>query len=295
MTSAATADDAVPSPWRVAVGVGLAVLAVSAAAIFIRLAQAPALALAFWRNVAAAGLLLPVLVVTRSRLPRGRAWGPTLASAVALACHFGLWIASLDHTSVAASVVLVCTQPIFVTFLAWLFLKERTSPLGVVGILLAVAGTTVIGADSSFGASASFGNVLAIGGAVAVALYVLLGRSLRSTGEVGLWAYAVVVYGVAGALLGIVCLAVDVPLSGYSAETWAWIGAVALGPQILGHTLFNWALRYVKASVLSSTILIEPLISTLLAWAILVEVPGPLTLAGGVVVLTGVALVIRGR
>jgi drug/metabolite transporter (DMT)-like permease len=274
--------------------VGIAVLAVSASAIFIRLADAPALAVAFWRNAMAVAVLLPVALLRREAFPQGRALLLAVAAGLALALHFGLWITSLEHTSVAASVVLVCTQPIFVALLARLFLKEHTSAAGLLGIGVAFFGAALIALDATVFASAPLGNALALGGALMVALYVLLGRRVRSEG-VAVLPYAVVVY--ATACVGLLPTAMysGAPLWGYDERTWLWLLAIAVGPQILGHTIFNWALRYMKAALLSGTILLEPVVSTLLAWWILAERPGSQTLAGGLVVLGGLALLLRGR
>ncbi len=273
--------------------VAVGVLAVSAAAIFIRLAEAPALAVAVWRNALGALVLLPVALYWREAFPRGRALRIGVASGVALGAHFGFWISSLDYTSVAASVVLVCTQPVFVAILAYLLFRERTSPLSFFGILVALAGTAVIASDGSVGSATFFGNTLAVIGAVAVAAYVLIGRSLRTTG-VGVLPYSIVVYASAAATLVPAALYGGVPLWGYSGETWFWLWVVTLGPQILGHTVLNWALRYVEASIISGTILAEPVVSALLAWLILSERPGLATLLGGAVVLAGLFLLLRG-
>jgi drug/metabolite transporter (DMT)-like permease len=210
-----------------------------------------------------------------------------------LGAHFGLWISSLDYTSVAASVVLVCTQPVFVAILAYLVFGERTSPLSFLGILVALAGTVVVASDDSVGSTTFFGNALALSGAVMVAVYVLIGRSLRTMG-IGVLPYSIVVYASASATLAPATLYAGAPLWGYSGETWFWLFAVTLGPQILGHTVFNWALRYVDASVISGTILAEPVISALLAWLVLSEKPGFNTLLGGAVVLIGLFLLLRG-
>jgi drug/metabolite transporter (DMT)-like permease len=269
------------------------VLAVSAAAIFIRLADAPALAIAFWRCALGAALLLPPALIRRERFPRGKTLYIGLASGVALGAHFGFWISSLDYTSVAASVVLVSTQPIFVAILAYLLFGERTSPLSFIGILVALAGTAVIAGDGSVGSAAIFGNMLALVGAVTVAVYVLIGRSSR-TGGIGVLPYSIVVYSAAALTLLGAALLLDARLWGYSGETWFWLGAITLGPQIMGHTAFNWALRYVEASIISGTILAEPVVSALLAWLILSERPGLPTIVGGAVVLTGLFLLLRG-
>jgi drug/metabolite transporter (DMT)-like permease len=274
--------------------VAVGVLAVSAAAIFIRLAEAPAIAVAFWRCALGAALLLPPALVRGDRFPRGRDLWVGIASGIALGAHFGFWISSLDHTSVAASVVLVSTQPVFVAILAYLIFGERTSPLSFAGILAALVGTAIIAGDDTVGSAALLGNALALAGAVTVAVYVLIGRYSR-TGGIGVLPYSVVVYSAAALALLPVALVLDVRLWGYSGETWFWLWAITLGPQLMGHTVFNWALRYVEASVISGTILAEPVISSLLAWLILSETPGLPTILGGCVVLFGLLLLLRGR
>ena len=269
------------------------VLAVSAAAIFIRLAEAPAVAVAFWRCALGAAILVPPAILRREKFPRGRTLYVGMASGVALGAHFGFWISSLDYTSVAASVVLVSTQPVFVAILAYLLFGERTSPLSFAGILVALAGTAVIAGDGSVGSAAIFGNVLALVGAVTVAVYVLIGRSSR-TGGVGVLPYSIVVYSAAAITLLSAALLSGTRLWGYTAETWFWLGAITLGPQIMGHTVFNWALRYIEASIISGTILAEPVVSALLAWLILAEKPGLPTILGGAVVLAGLFMLLRG-
>ena len=275
--------------------VAVGVLAVSAAAIFIRLAEAPAIALAFWRCALGAAVLVPPAIVRRDRFPRGRELYVGVASGVALGAHFGFWISSLDYTSVAASVVLVSTQPVFVAILAYLLFGERTSPLSFAGILVALAGTAIIAVDGTVGSAALLGNALALVGAVTVAIYVLIGRSSRTTGGIGVLPYSIVVYSAAALTLLAAAIPFEVRLWGYSGETWFWIWAITLGPQIMGHTVFNWALRYVEASIISGTILAEPVVSALLAWLILSETPGVLTILGGAVVLAGLFFLLSGR
>ncbi|MDQ3863973.1 MAG: DMT family transporter, partial [Actinomycetota bacterium] len=208
--------------------------------------------------------------------------------------HFGFWISSLDYTSVAASVVLVSTQPVFVAVLAYLLFGERTSALSFLGIVVAIAGTAVIAFDRTVGSAAVFGNMLALAGAITVAVYVLIGRSSRTRG-VGALPYSIVVYSAAAATLVPVALVLGVRLWGYSGETWFWLAAITAGPQLMGHTVFNWALRYVEASIVSGTILAEPVVAALLAWLVLSERPGLLTIVGGAVVLAGLYLLLKGR
>ena len=270
------------------------VLAVGAAAIFIRLADAPALGIAFWRCALGVLALLPLAALRREKVPEGRDLGTGAVAGIALGAHFGTWIASLDYTSVAASVVLVSTTPIFVAVAAYLLFGERTSVVSFVGIALAIAGTTAIaGGGPGSDTAALLGNVLALAGAIAMAVYVLIGRSLR-TGGVGALPYSIVGYSAAALALLPVALLSGVQLWGYSATTWFWLFVVTLGPQLLGHTVLNWALEYVRASIVSGAILAEPVIAALLAWLILSERPALATLLGGLVVLAGLYLLLRG-
>ena len=270
------------------------VLAVGAAAIFIRLADAPALGIAFWRCALGVSALVPLAVLRREGMPKGRDLRVGAVAGIALGAHFGTWIASLDYTSVAASVVLVSTTPIFVAVGAYLLFGERTSIVSFVGIMLAIAGTAVIaGGGPGSGNAAFFGNVLALAGAVAMGVYVLIGRSLR-TGGVGTLPYSIVGYSAAALALLPVALLSGAQLWGYSATTWFWLFVITLGPQLLGHTVLNWALEYVRASIVSGAILAEPVIAAVLAWLVLSEMPGLATLLGGIVVLAGLYLLLRG-
>lgn len=270
------------------------VLAVSAAAIFIRLADAPAVAVAFWRSVLGVLVLIPIAVARREKLPELRGLGWLVLSGVLLGAHFGFWISSLDYTSVAASVVLVCTAPVFVAILAYLTLGERTSLVSFAGILVAVAGAVLIAGDRSVGSAALYGNALALIGAVTIAVHLLIGRRAR-TGGLGVLPYSIVVYSAAALTLLPVAIISGDRLWGYSGETWFWLFAITLGPQLMGHTVFNWALRYVEASVISGTVLVEPVVSALLAWLILSERPGLATALGGAIVIIGLYLLLSGR
>ena len=274
----------------------MGVLAVSSAAVMIRVAGAPALAVAFWRCALGVAILLPSALIRRDRFPRGRTLYVGIASGVALGAHFGFWISSLDYTSVAASVVLVSNTPVFVAILAYLLFGEKTTPVSFAGILVALGGTAVISQDGSVGSAALFGNALAIVGALTFTVYVLVGRSQRSAAEpVGVLPYSIVLYSAAALTLLPAALLSGDRLWGYSGETWFWLAAITVGPQIMGHTVFNWALRYVEASVISGTVLAEPVVASLLAWLVLSEKPGIATVLGGAIVLVGIFLLLRGR
>ncbi len=271
----------------------VAVAAVSSAAIIIRLTDAPAISVAFWRCALGVLFLAPAAFFRREGFSRGRNMYIAAASGVALGAHFGFWVSSLDYTSVAASVVLVTSAPIFVAFLSYVFLGERTPRLSFLGILVALVGTVAIAADDSVGSAALFGNMLALAGAATFAVYVLTGRFSR-TGGVGFLGYSIVAYTAGAATLLPVAVFSGADLWGYSAETWFWLFMLTLGPQILGHTVMNWALAYLDASIISGAVLAEPVVSAILAWLILAETPGKPTILGGVVVLFGLFLLLRG-
>jgi drug/metabolite transporter (DMT)-like permease len=282
------------APWVFLV---IGVLATSSASTFIRLAQqeVPSLAVAAWRLTFASAMLLPF--TSRSvrdawrRLSVGD-WGLLFLSGLALAIHFYTWITSLAMTSVAASVVLVSTNPLFVVLLSRLLFKESLRAGTITGILIAIAGCAIIGLEGlGQGTHQLQGDVLAIGGALAVAIYLLVGRKLRP--NLSLVAYVLPVYGSAAVILMAFALATRTALTGYAAQNWLWLVLVALFPQLIGHSSFNWALRHVSPTHVSLVVLAEPIGSTLLAWLILGEPATLITLAGGIVILAGIALAVR--
>ncbi|WP_426964281.1 DMT family transporter [Haloparvum alkalitolerans] len=283
------------------VGVGAAVLAISTGAILVRLSEAPSSVAAFYRVLFTTLPLLPVALWRyredfRRLTPRDL--GFAVLSGVALAIHFAAWFESLSWTSVAASVTIVQAQPVFVAAGAWLFLQETVTRRMTVGIAVAVCGVVVMSLGDFLGgvlvgAAPLYGNALALLGAVTAAGYVLAGRSLRA--RVSLVPYVVVVYAVCSvALLGVV-LAGGHSLTGYPMDEWAIFAGLALGPGLFGHTVINWALGHLESSVVSVSMLGEPVGATLLALVILAEVPTGYTVAGGTVVLVGILLTAQGR
>ncbi len=280
---------------RLVAGLVLGVFAVSWAAIFIRLAEAPALSVAAYRlglsAVPVGALALARRRAELARLRRGE-WLLLGGSGAALALHFATWIASLGRTTVASSVALVTTQPIWVALFSALVLREPISRQGVVAVLVATAGgITIAGADITLSGEALLGDVLALVGALCAAVYFVVGRRVRPA--MSLAGYIGVVYSVAAVLLLLAAVGARAPLGGFSARTWTMLALLALVPQLLGHSALNWALRYLSAPFVSVTILGEPVISTLLAIPILGEWPGPVRLLGGAVTLAGVYLAVR--
>jgi len=286
----AWADERVP-PMA---ALGVAVAAVSTAAILVRWSAAAASVVAFYRVLFTLALVAPFALGSRRgefrRLSRRDA-AAAIVAGVALAVHFAAWFESLAWTSVAASTTLVQTQPIFVALGAYLLLGEVIDRRIVVGIGATVAGAVAMAladpsASVAVGGDASVGNALAVLGAATGAVYFLAGRSIRQ--RVSLFPYVTVVYATCAATLLGVVLVRGHPLVGYPPREWLLFLGLAVGPGVLGHTVVNWALEHVRSTVVSVTLLGEPVGATLLAAALLGEVPAPLTLVGGAIVLAGI-------
>jgi drug/metabolite transporter (DMT)-like permease len=284
-----------------------AILAVSTAAIFIRYAQAqaPSLVIAAYRLTMASLVLLPIAVTRqRAELKRLGRVDLTLAllSGFFLALHFAAWITSLELTTVASSVVFVTTTPLWVALLTPLVLKEPLTRPVLVGMGLALTGGIVVGLSDScswsqagllcpslgefLGGKAFLGDLLALFGAWMAAGYLLIGRRLRA--GMSLMAYIFVVYSAAAVILvGIMFLSGQKPF-GYPPQTYLWLTLLALVPQLLGHSTFNWALGYLPAAFVSITLLGEPIGSTILAYFLLSEIPSSIKIAGAVLILAGI-------
>jgi drug/metabolite transporter (DMT)-like permease len=282
----------------------VAILAISTSAILIRLSGAPSGVKAFYRVAITTALVAPVAAVRhRAEFARlsVRDYGLATLSGLALALHFASWFLSVELTSVAASVTLVQSQPLFVAIGAWALLDERIGPRKLAGIGIALAGMVVMSVgDLLAGAALAgpaplLGDALAVVGAACAAGYVLAGRSLRQ--RVSLLPYVTVVYVVCSVALLALALARGgiAALGPYPAREWLLFLAMALGPGIFGHTVINWALAHVESSVVSVTLLGEPVLSTLLALVVLAEAPSAITVAGGAVVLGGIYLTSRAR
>ena len=278
------------------------VVAISTSPILIRLAAVPALALAFWRCLAGAAVLAPFARRGRAgRLARGDL-ALLGAAGVFLAAHFALWNASLGLTSVGAATTLVSCTPLFVGIGAR-FLGEAPGRRTWAGIALATVGAVVIGVSDALagpvagaqatGASGLLGDVLAFAGAAAVAVYLLIGRVMRQRLPVS--TYAASVYGTAAAVLLPACLLTGSSLGGYAAGSWLAVAGVVIGPQLLGHTVFNSLLTSVSATVVSVVLLIEPVGATALAWLLFHELPAAGFWVGAPLVLAGSWLAIIGE
>jgi len=271
------------------------VLAMAWASILIRWAAAPPLVVGAGRMTAATLILAPLAwpraAAEWHRLSR-RDWLLLGAAGVALGLHFASWIASLGMTSVASSVVLVSATPLFVAIATPFVLHERVPPALVLSMILAVVGSSIIGlADAQTVAGALTGDLLALTGALMASVYMLVGRRLRR--KLSLLAYIWPIYGLAALVLLVGCALAGQPLLGYSPRVYGLLVLLALGPQIVGHSSANWALRYLSPTFVTVAILGEPLGATVLALLLLGERPPSTLLVGGGILLLGIGLAIR--
>jgi drug/metabolite transporter (DMT)-like permease len=282
-------------PLLVPVALTVAVLAVSSSAPLIAFAAAPALAVAFWRNGLAAVALTPLTLGPRRRelfgVRRREALFCVLAG-TALAAHFGTWMPSVQLGSVATATALVATQPVWQGLIAAVQ-GRRPSATGWAGIGLAVAGAAwATGADVGVSAQAVLADALALAGGVFAAVYTALGERARA--RLSTTTYTWICYGSCAVLLLGLCLAAGIPLGGYDRQTWAAILAIVAGAQLLGHSMFNYALRRTSATTVSVLILLEVPGAALLAWAWLGQQPRAAALPGLTLLLAGVAVVVLG-
>jgi len=269
---------------RVVVVLGFAVLGISSSAVLIRGMDMGPIAIAAWRTLGSAILLSPGIYLGRSQIGRAEMTGIVLAG-FALALHFPLWFASLDYTPILRSTVLVALVPIWTGLLEWVFDQERPPPRFWLGVGLAVPGVGILSGADGWEAGTLFGDALAVAGGMAWAIYLMFGRRVRQTVQITTY-------------MGLVCLVAAVflfpvawltePLVGFGSKTWVLLLAAILAPQLMGHQGSSYALRYLPASIVSAVLLLEPVGATLLGALVYHEIPTPMGILGGLMVVSGV-------
>lgn len=292
----------------VVLGVGL--LAISFGAILARYAQAaqiPSLAVAAWRLGLAALLVTPVALLTW--LGRAGTWGRqgagprltrrqlglVLAAGLCLAGHFGTWISSLEYTSVASSTALVTTNPLWIGIASFLLFRELPNRFLLAGIVLSLLGSLLIFVSDSqqtgSGTHPMLGNALAIVGSWCFSAYLMIGRRLRAslTFTLHIW----LAYGIAALFLFGATAALEQPLLDFSSLGWLALVGMALVPQLVGHTSYNWALKHVSPAFVAVVTLGEPLGCALMAYLFFGETLAPLQAVGFVLLLAGIYLAAR--
>jgi len=281
--------------WQPYLVLALGVFTVSWAAIFIRIAAAPALVTGASRLVMASLLLTPLALWQDGAELLRLSWQDlrlVIAAGVFLGLHFATWISSLAYTSVASSVVLVSTTPLFTGLAVHFLLKEHVSSRMFLGIVLASLGGAIIGwGDFRVSGLALWGDFLAVVGAITASAYFLIGRDLRR--RLSLLTYVTPTYWVAALVLSIAVLVSGQGFLGYPARTYWMFLLLAVGPQVIGHSSLNWALRYLSPTFITAAVLGEPVGSTILAHFVLNESPSTLEILGGTVILAGIYICSR--
>jgi len=268
----------------------LAVMATSISALLVKLADAPGVVTAMWRNIFAAAIVLPLALAhgtgeiktlsNRERLLLG-------LSGVALGLHFATWMASLDHTSVASSVFFVTITPIFVSLGSQFILRESVPwPVWIAVLITVGGGVVIVGVDLGGSGKELFGDTLALAGALFVTAYLLIGRTLRP--KLHLISYVGAVYTVAAVTLFVMALLMQYRLVGYPSQAWLMFALLALVPSLIGHSSYNWALRHFPSFVISVVNLGEPVIAIILAYLFLSETPSATKITGGAILLLGI-------
>jgi drug/metabolite transporter (DMT)-like permease len=294
-----------PQQWQVGSILGIGVLAVSTSAIFIRLSTEAAgvrgvgfsVFLAALRLIIAAIALLPAWKQLIQTQVSTSAYYYAAGAGLCLAVHFATWISSLSYTSIAASTTIVTTNPIWVSLLSWIWFEDRPSKLTALGIAVALVGGIFIAvADGNVGGNNSnplLGNSLALVGAWMASLYLILGREAQRSG-LNISSYVTVAYSVAAILLLPLPWLFGTGYVGYPTLVYVYVFSMAILSQLIGHTSFNWAVRWVSPTLLTLILLFEPISSSFLGFVLFKEVPATLVLVGGLILLVGVAIAVIG-
>jgi drug/metabolite transporter (DMT)-like permease len=296
------------APSGIVVGLVLlvGVLAASTAALFIRLAYAAqgsgsvglGLLLAAVRLSVASLVLLPAWWGLRKASPEPGAMGYAVLAGIFLGVHLALWIISLAYTSIVASATIVTTNPIWVALILWVWRGEKPSRLTAAGIIVAISGGALIAVGDAGGASAGsnplLGDLLALGGALTVSVYLIFGREAQHRG-LSIGQYVATAYVVGALTLLPTPLLLGSGYSGWPVEVYLYGLLLAFIPQLVGHSSFNWAVRWISPTLVALVILAEPVGGSILGFLVFGEVPGAFVLAGAAVLLIGVASAVWGE
>ena len=292
-----------PKLWQLSIVLIIGILAVSAAAIFIRLAMESAanytigfsLFLSAFRLVISALILLPAWSKIKQVNVSSQTYYLAIAAGICLGFHFATWISSLAFTSVAASTTLVTTNPVWVALFARWWFKEKLSSKTAIAIAIALFGSVLIAvADSSSvgnNPNSLLGAILALIGAILASSYIIFSRQAQQQG-LSLTSYIAIAYSTAALILLPLPVLFGASYGGYPEEVYIYGFLMAIFSQIIGHTSFNWALRWLSPTIVTLCILVEPVGSSILAWIILQEIPSMGVIVGGFILLLGVTMAV---
>lgn len=270
----------------------IGVISVALSAIFVKLVSADAGVIAFYRMFFSVVIMLPLFLLkyrNEIKVFQKKDWIYSSVAGVLLAFHFIFWFESLNYTSVASSTVLVTLQPIFAFAGTYFFFKERLSLKTIISAVVAIAGSVVISwGDFKVSGTALFGDMLALIGCAFITAYLLLGQDVRK--RISLVTYTFVVYSFSTGALFFYVLIKGASFGPYESIDWFWFLMLALIPNLLGHTLFNWAVRWVSTNVISIAILFEPVGASILAYYVFHETLSMSQMIGGMIVITGILI-----
>jgi drug/metabolite transporter (DMT)-like permease len=272
--------------------IAIGVIAVSMSAIFVKLANADAGVIAFYRMLFSVLIMAPIFFwkyTAELKILTKRDWTFSFIAGIFLAFHFILWFESLNYTSVASSTVLVTLQPLFAFAGTYFFFKERLSVKTILSGLIAIGGCILISwGDFRISGSALYGDMLALSACGLVTAYLLFGQDVRK--RLSLVTYTFVVYGVSTITLFFYIVVKGESFGPYPANDWLWFLLLAIVPNLLGHTLFNWSLKYVSTNIISIAILFEPIGAAILAFYVFNEYLSATQILGGFIVIAGITL-----
>ncbi|MGB4439407.1 MAG: DMT family transporter [Sedimentibacter sp.] len=276
-----------PSKYLILVGT----LFTSLSSIIIRFSAAPALVISAYRMLfTCLMLLLPVIINNRKEFSsiKRNDFILCILSGIFLALHYASWISSIHMTTIANSTVLVACSPMFVALANYFIIKEKFTFKMIASIALSLTGTLIIAMGSSGGTESSMmmGNALAFSGAIFVAGYLVIGGIVRKNMSVGI--YVFIVYSVSAITLFLMCFVTDTPVYPYPAKEFLLFIALAFFCSILGHTVYNYLVKFVSSTLISVSTLSEPIFASIMAMFFFKEVPSIYTLAGGMIIITGI-------
>lgn len=263
----------------------------SLSSIIIRFSQSPALVISAYRMLfTSLMLLVPVMLNNRSEFKKitPKEYMLCTVSGIFLALHFASWISSIKMTTVANSTILVSCSPIFVALANYFITKEKLKRKMAIGIFMSLIGTAIIAMGSSQEAANNMmlGNILAFLGAIFVAGYLVIGGIARKSLSAGV--YVFIVYSVSAVVLFIMCFISGTPVYPYPPREILLFVALAFFCSILGHTVYNYMVKYVSSTMISVSTLSEPIFASVLALLIFKEIPSIYTLLGGIIIITGI-------
>ena len=274
------------------VAIAIGVISVSLSAIFVKLSSAESAVIAFYRMLFSVLIMSPVFLLkykSELKLLQKRDWIFSIVAGVFLAFHFILWFESLNYTSVASSTVLVTLQPIFAFIGTYLFFKEKVAFQSIVAVIVAIGGSLLISwGDFRVSGDALYGDVLALIACAFITGYLLFGQDVRK--RLSLMTYTMVVYSVSTITLFFYVLFMGQSFGPYESTDWLLFVMLAIVPNLLGHTLFNWSLKWVSTNTISIAILFEPVGAAILAFFIFNENLSLSQVIGGIIVILGILM-----